>query len=121
MFQRAWIVAAMMAIVVVISTGDAPAASELQKPGQKGAGKGSGQVIKKLDTDKDGQLSKAEFEAAKSKAAARGKGKAGAARGKVFDRLDTNGDGSLSAAELKKLQEMRNRRAKAGSHGGLPK
>jgi EF hand len=111
MFQRAWIVATMMALVLVISNlGASPAAGQSQKPGQPKAGKGSGQVIKRLDTDKDGQLSKAEFEAAKSKAAARGKGKAGAARGKVFDRLDANGDGSLSPTELKKLQELRNRR-----------
>ena len=125
MFQRAWIVATMMALVVVISNlGAAPAAGQSQKPGQAGGGKGAAQVIKKLDTEKDGQLSKSEFEAAKSKAAARGKGKAGAARGKVFDRLDANGDGSLSAAEMKKLQELRNRRAggaKARARGGLPK
>jgi hypothetical protein len=125
MYQRAWMVATMMALVLVISNaGAVPAAGRPQKPGQGGAGKGSGQVMKRLDTDKDGQLSKAEFEAARSKAAARGKGKSGAARGKVFDRLDTNGDGELSATELKKAQELRKRRsggAKAGAGSGLPK
>ena len=124
MLQRGWIVAMIIFVAANSDAWAAPVAVGPQKPGQAGGRRGPAQVIKKLDADKDGQLSKSEFEAARSKAAARGKGKAGAARGKVFDRLDANGDGSLSATELKKLQELRNRRAggaKANTSGGLPK
>jgi hypothetical protein len=119
MLQRGWIVATMMALVAVTShAASGQTATRPQQPGQAGAGKGAAQVIKRLDIDKDGQVSKSEFEATKGNAAARGKGKAGAARGKIFDRLDANGDGSLSATELKKLQELRNRRSGGAKTGG---
>jgi hypothetical protein len=66
-------IVAMVILVATISrAGAASTEGGSQKPGKGGGNKGSGQVMKKLDTDKDGQVSKSEFEAAKSKGSARG-------------------------------------------------
>jgi Ca2+-binding EF-hand superfamily protein len=120
MLQRVWFIAILVLVAV---NSDVEAAGQPKQRGQATTGRGAAQAIKKLDTDGDGQLSKSEFDAARSKGTVRSKRKAGAARGKGFNRLDTNGDGLLSPAELKKLKELRNRRpggAKSGARGSLP-
>jgi hypothetical protein len=77
-------------------------------------GKGDGAGLRKLDTDKDGQISKPEFENAARKLNKKGQGKAGGKGGaRVFDRLDTDNNGKLSPAELEKLKQLRARK-KAG-------
>jgi hypothetical protein len=68
-------------------------------------------VFKRIDTNKDGKLSKDEFRAFIQKAS---KGKLAdrpEVIDKLFDRLDTNGDGFLSLDEFKKLRELREKLA----------
>jgi hypothetical protein len=68
-------------------------------------------VFKKIDTNKDGKLSKDEFKAFILKAT---KGKLSDRPeliDKLFDRLDTNGDGFLSFQEFKQLRELREKLA----------
>jgi hypothetical protein len=61
-------------------------------------GRGHGRMIEKLDTDKDGTVSKAEFEAKRSA---------------DFTAADTNKDGSVSPAELKAFHEKKEAERKA--------
>lgn len=79
-------------------------------------------VFKKVDTDADGKVSKAEFDAFVAKAAerreGRGKGgkegKNGGAMDKgdaVFAKLDADQDGSLTPEEFAKFAELRKERA----------
>jgi hypothetical protein len=74
-----------------------------------------GNAFQRLDANKDGQISKPEFETITRKAAQKkgqGNGKAGGAttRGaRAFDRLDTDKNGALSPAELEKLKQLRAR------------
>jgi hypothetical protein len=114
MLRKSMIVAMVILVATISRAGAASTEGGSQKPGKGGGNKGSGQVMKKLDTDKDGQVSKSEFEAAKSKGSARGKGKAGAGHGRAFAKIDTNGDGSLSATELKSRQDRKNQRPGGG-------
>jgi len=57
-----------------------------------------GDILKKLDSNGDGKISRAEFEAS-------GKGKA-----KLFDKLDTNNDGFLTKDELSKIGELKKKK-----------
>jgi histone H3/H4 len=70
-------------------------------------------VFQRLDANKDGQVSKPEFERVARKAAQkRAQGKAGGATNqgaRVFNRLDTDKSGTLSPAEIEKLKQMRAR------------
>ncbi len=80
-------------------------------------GQGGQMLLKRLDANKDGQVSKSEFESIARKAAQRAPGqagganraKAGVAGGRIFNRLDTNKNGMLSPAEIEKLQQLRAR------------
>ena len=64
-------------------------------------------VFKRIDTNKDGKLSKDEFKAFID-AASKGKFKDRPELiDRLFNRLDTNGDGFLTLSEFKKLPELR--------------
>lgn len=92
-----------MAIVAVV--GLAVGISQAEEKG-KGKGKGEGDpakraeaMIKKLDKDANGTLSKEEFAAGPTAAKMKEKGGDGAID-KVFAARDKNSDGQLDAAEL---------------------
>lgn len=53
-------------------------------------------MIERLDTDKDGKISKAEFDAHKAER----EGKRAERKAKMFKKLDTNGDGVISEEEF---------------------
>lgn len=67
-------------------------------PAEGAAKAKKGDILKKLDTNTDGKISRAEFEAS-------GKGKA-----KLFDKLDTNNDGFLTKDELSKIGELKKKK-----------
>jgi len=72
----------------------------------------------KLDTNKDGKVSKAEFDArGKGRAAPEGKPKGDGSR--MFGMLDANNDGALDKAELGKMAEKRFARMDADGDGVL--
>ncbi len=78
--------------ILALSAAVSLQAGEKKKPAEGGAAKATPEEhFKKLDTDKDGSLSLAEFQAGKPDAA-----KAEAA----FKKLDTNSDGKLSLEEF---------------------
>jgi hypothetical protein len=57
-------------------------------------------MFAKMDTDKDGAVSKAEFEAARAKRWAAMEDRRAEMRTRAFDRLDTNKDGLISRQEF---------------------
>lgn len=80
-------------------------------------------IFKRLDTDHDGLVSKAEFDAfAKQLADRREKAGKGGKSGKgnadvgakLFEKLDADHDGSLTPEEFKKLSELRQARGGEG-------
>jgi Ca2+-binding EF-hand superfamily protein len=86
---------------------------------KKDKGKGQGlrdpeAVFKKLDTNKDGKLSKEEFmKLAELRAKSGGdKDKAKEFLEQLFTKLDTNNDGFLSLEEFKKISELRPKKPK---------
>jgi hypothetical protein len=92
----------------------------LRAPKGKGkAGKGANLAFKKIDTNHDGQISKAEFETVAEKVAER-RGKTSEGRlERLFDRLDTDHSGSLSSLEFEKLRAMRGQMgARSGRRNG---
>jgi hypothetical protein len=91
--------------VLVFSSGgsfaDPPEAKDTAKHGNPEV------VFKRIDTNRDGKLSKDEFKVFIDKAS-KGKFKDRPELiDRLFDRLDTNGDGFLSLSEFKKLPELR--------------
>ena len=96
----------ILTIAIAMMTTLAFAAEGDKKPEGKGKGgdpaaRAEG-MLKQMDTDKDGKVSKEEF--GKSKLAERAKEKGGdEGVGKMFDRLDENKDGSLTKDELGKM------------------
>jgi hypothetical protein len=89
-------------------------------PQGKGKGaNGGGIAFKKIDTNHDGQISKAEFETVAEKMAARRGRSPGGRAERLFDRLDTDHSGSLSQGEFQKLQALRGQmRARLGRRNG---
>jgi hypothetical protein len=114
-----WI-ACLMAISV--SAGFAWAGDDDASLAQEVKGKGAnggGRAFKKIDTNHDGQISKAEFETVAEKMAER-RGRAPGGRAeRLFARLDTDHSGSLSQGEFQKLQAIRGQmRARLGRRNG---
>ena len=96
----------ILTIAFAMIAGVALAADD-KKADDAGKGKGKGdpaaraeRMMKQLDTDKDGKISKEEFLA--SPMAKKAKGKGGDPE-KNFDRLDANKDGFLTKDELGKM------------------
>jgi Ca2+-binding EF-hand superfamily protein len=88
---------ALSAGLLLASSGDAA-------DGNKKKGKRDPQaILKRLDSNNDGKLSKEEF----SKI---GKGDNATRADKRFGKLDANSDGSLSADELKKIGERKKKK-----------
>jgi hypothetical protein len=87
----------MAGAVLLGTTSDAEAAKPKAK---KGAAPLAGSQFQRLDTNKDGKLSRDEFRAVQG-----GKGKGGKNGGTdaLFTKLDTNGDNFLSPAEFAKM------------------
>lgn len=103
----------LVAGVAVAAEGDKPKKGEGKKPGG-GAdpAKRAEMMLKKLDTDSDGKISKAEFAAGPMAKRAEGdQAKIDAA----FGRVDKDGDGSITKAEL---EAMPARGGKPGEGGG---
>ena len=100
---------ALVAGVLALSSGgsfaDPPEVKATAKRGNPEA------VFKKIDTNKDGKLSREEFKAFIDKASGGKFGGRPELIDKLFDRLDSNGDGFLSLDEFKKLREMREKLA----------
>jgi hypothetical protein len=105
-----------LGFLTILSATTAFAIDEPRVPGsppnlRPTVGQGGAPIFRRLDANKDGQVSKLEFEKAAQKVATRAPGKAGGKTGaRVFDRLDTDNNGSLSPAELEKLKQLRARR-----------
>lgn len=85
-------------------------------------------MFERLDTNRDGYVTKAEAQAAKAHRAERmakrmGHGGAGspeqrmANRGAMFDRIDANRDGSISRAEFEAAPQRQERRIVIRTHG----
>ena len=119
MLRQTWI-GCLMAIS--ISGGFAWADDDNASLVLQGKGKAAnsgGVAFKKIDTNHDGQISKAEFETVAEKMAERrGRTRGGRAE-RLFDRLDTDHSGSLSQGEFQKLQALRGQmRARLGPRNG---
>lgn len=82
-------------------------AALLSAQGQQSADSPSAKLFAKLDADGDGQISKAEFTDAASKA-----GADSSVADAVFAKIDANGDGAVSQGELAKAD-------KGGGHGHI--
>jgi hypothetical protein len=97
--------AMVMAVALVLgSAGDAEAA----KPRKKGAA-ASGGPFQKLDTNKDGKLSRDEFRnvfQVLGKGKGKGKGKGGQDSDALFTKLDTNNNNYLTPTEFAKLPSV---------------
>lgn len=76
--------------------------------GARGDGARGERMMQRFDTDRDGQISRSEFEGAHQAAAAR--------RMQAFEAADTDRDGKLSAAEVQAMREAR--RAQSGGPRG---
>jgi EF-hand domain pair len=96
---------ALAASVLLLSSGgsfaDPPEVKATAKHGNPEA------VFKRIDTNKDGKLSKEEFKAFIDKASNGKFADRPELIDRLFARLDTNGDGFLSLSEFKKLPELR--------------
>jgi EF-hand domain pair len=115
MLRRTWI-ACLMAMSLCGGLALAADDDAFLGPQRKAkAAKGANLAFKKIDTNHDGQISKAEFETAAEKLAER-RGRASRGGGeRLFDRLDTDHSGSLSPGEFQKPQAMRGQmRARSG-------
>lgn len=91
-----------------------PGSPPTQNPRAK-VGKGGVPILRRLDTNKDGQISRSEFDQAAARAAEKKPGKAngkagGKLKARVFDRLDTDNSGTLSPAEIEKLKQLKSRK-----------
>ncbi len=75
----------------------------------------------RMDTDRNGKVSKAEFQTGMANRRAKGgEGKGGKGDGsRAFGMLDANGDGSLDKAELGKMAQRRFGRMDADGNGVL--
>lgn len=77
-------------------------------------------MMKKLDTNKDGKISKDEFAAGPQATAMKAKG-GDEAVGKAFGRIDKNSDGNLDMDELKAMPAGKGKGGKGGPDGGAKK
>ena len=129
--------AAVVAMAPAIAQAPAPVAPQIQdrlgEPGWHGLGRNAVHsraevgnhvrtMFEKLDTNRDGYVTKAEAQAAKAgragriakriqrRGAAGSPGQRHANRGAMFDRLDTNRDGSISRAEFEAAPARHERR-----------
>ena len=80
------------------------------------AGRG-GQMMTRLDADKDSKLSKGEFSAMRKTAQAAGKDGKGAER--MWSRIDANKDGFLARSEVDALLAQRFKRMDTDNDGAL--
>lgn len=94
-------------------------AAEGEKKGKGGpvdpAARAEG-MMKKLDTNKDGKISKEEFAAGPQAAGMKAKG-GDEAVGKAFGRIDKNSDGNLDMDELKAMPAGKGKGGKAPEGG----
>jgi hypothetical protein len=101
--RRVIVGAAMVLAVAVVlgSAGDAAAA----KPRAKKKAPIAATPFQKLDTNRDGKLSRDEFRNVRS-VAGKGKGGKGGDTDALFTKLDTNNDNSLSQAEFARMGQV---------------
>lgn len=93
--------ATLFALIIALATPGEASAIPAKKKGADGG------EFEKLDTNKDGKLSKEEFAALKGPKAKPGKdAKTAKAHEMIFKKLDTNGDGFLSREEFAKLKDV---------------
>jgi len=107
--QKVWTIVAVAVAISFLGLGSLQAQDEKKK--QKRKRPSAEQVIKKLDTDKNGTLSLEEFlKSPRIKDEERGK--------KIFAKWDGNSDGQVCAKELdaafKKMREARKKGEKKG-------
>jgi Ca2+-binding EF-hand superfamily protein len=72
----------------------------------------------RLDTNRDGFVTKAEADAARAQFASRVRERSGERREKTFDRLDTNNDGAISKVEWDARSAQRGQRMAERAGGG---
>jgi hypothetical protein len=79
--------------------------SEMPQPPREGRGEGKmkrpggGEMLGRADANRDGNVSKAEFDAAVAQAASRRAGQSATRRDEMFNRIDANRDGMITREE----------------------
>lgn len=126
------ILAACAAALASAALGAAPAAAQMGPPkiDQNGDGKvlwteyrsaNVDKTLSTLDADKNGQVSRAEFDRFAGMARTFGGARAEAAMGQWWRMTDTNGDGAMSRAELETSSRRRFDAADSNRDGVLDK